>query len=273
MASTKNNTGTQATLQRLLPAILSIKQVSTTSGVIEAQALFTTTPVTLATAGDSVDLPHDLPQPRVSVLPGPMPTRSISDCTTPAHPQARPSMASLTNAGLSTTATTSPTGGVAGWQGYVSQISPVSTTTTGKVITRPAANQGPRTFANQDLPSPTVRERRHRCSSPGGATLSPNFDQRIRGRAYGWIQHLHRRPAPSPSMATDSQTIATNLYRRCTNISGTNIVSQTVSTTTPLTESFDGLAFGFRHSITTASAATVDVKFLERDLRLRLSRS
>jgi hypothetical protein len=238
VASTKNDSGSNAST--IASANLALKQVATTSGVTEIQALFTATPVTLATAGDTVDL-------RMTFTPNNLATSAFADTLyfglyNSGSPASLP-LNTLQNAGLST-ATTSPTGGAAGWLGYVSQISPASTTSTGKVVTRPV--QTGATNANQDL----VANGASGGTYTGGATLSPNF---INPLAAGLTAQAYTEDLTITLNGDGSQTINTNLYQG-TDITGTNVVSQSVNTLTPVVGSFDALAFGFRHSGTSVAS-------------------
>ena len=109
IASTKNDTNPASTIAS---GDLSIKQVATTSGVTEVQALFAATPVTLSNAGDSIDM-------RLTFTPTTLGIAGDSDTLyfglyNSGSPSSAP-LTNLQNAGLST-ATTSPTGGVGGWQ-------------------------------------------------------------------------------------------------------------------------------------------------------------
>lgn len=143
IASSKNSTTSSIAandLKILIPA--------TTSGFVEAQAIFANSPVTLVIMGDYLDLTASFTA-SANVISGTSGTSSFlcyglfdSDGSAP--------LTNLANAGLSATlGSTNSTGGVQGWIGYVSRVAPATGSST--LITRPAQSGADTSSQNQDL--------------------------------------------------------------------------------------------------------------------------
>ena len=216
---------------------------ATTGGVVEAQARFTNTPITLASAGDSVEL-----------------TLTFTD-TSGILTQAMGLGFGLYNSGgvaplaggLNATATSSTsahtTDGVANWQGYVAQL---SQTASGRIMDREAQNVGTVTDNAQDLA--TLGSSSQSYSFPAAATIgstqASGMITLVAGNQYTEDMLISRN-------ADGSLTIGSNLFAGV-GTAGTNLSSMTSNTsTTPLTTTFDGLAWGWRASAN-ASATTMD---------------
>ncbi|MGN6371361.1 MAG: PEP-CTERM sorting domain-containing protein [Phycisphaerae bacterium] len=238
VASTKSNNPAPS----ITAGDLNVGLVSTSSGVTETQALFANSPVALTTAGDFVNFRMTFTNHGVGVNTSDTMYFGLynSGGSKPVN--------GLLQAGLTTGDTTHATDGVAGWQGYVWQLAPTATTSTGKVITRPV--QGSGTNSDQDLVANGASG--GTFNTPKGDTISPNLNN---GSAAGLTDGAQYTMDLLITLNGDgSETLAANLYPG-TDTSGTAVDSQSVTTsTTPLVSSYDGLAFGWRHS--GVSAAT-----------------
>src|ERR1700677_1503646 len=214
---------------------------ATTSGFVEAQALFTTTPLTLGTTGDYVDLTYTFTDTTGNLIAG-GPNSAIF---TGLYQSGGVAPYSISGGGsghpvaLSTTAGSSfATGGTALWQGYVGNILMSGTPS---IYTRPQQTGGT-TSANQDLigngfgggtyvnnPGSTV----------GSATVLATSVALTAGDVYTVDYHL---TLSSPGNITVSDDLFSGA-----GTGGTEI--QSVTTTGTLTTStFDGLAVGIRNS-------------------------
>lgn len=126
---------------------------ATTSGLIEGEALFTSTPVTLQTVGDYIDLTYTFTDNNGTLLAGGTSSSIVNGLfnsgggNTPVAGTAGTSGNAVT---LNTTAG-SPyaTGNAASWQGYVGRIT--ESGGTDEFYTRPLQNGTGTTSANQDL--------------------------------------------------------------------------------------------------------------------------
>lgn len=143
----------------------------TTSGFVEAQALFTTNPISLNVVGDYIDLAVVFTNTTGTVLAGGSSSalwlglfnsEAAPGTTNPPVP-----FAALSSSGL-TTATGSPyaTGNCADWLGYVGQISGGS-----RIITRPQQTGALTDSANQDLLGNNVGS--GAFDNPAGTAITP----------------------------------------------------------------------------------------------------
>lgn len=212
---------------------------ATTSGHIEAQALFTTNPVTLAAIGDYLEL--------VVVFTN----------TTGLFTQAGHVGFGLYNSGgiaplaggMNSTAvsgTTSVTGGAQGWQGYVSQIA--YSGGTHRIATRPA--QSITTGNNQDL------------VTDGSGTQSYPNDVQLAGVASTFTQSAAQLTEVLRYTLTAANTlqIESRLYLG-SDTNGTLLFNQSAAATGAnfLTSSFDALAIGWRATANT-TATLMDIR-------------
>lgn len=135
-ATTWDTIGNKTTVTSSLSSGLTLGTVSTGS-VIEAAALFTTSPITLSASGDYVKLTYTFSGTGIAASNGYLLTGLYnSGSTTP--------LTGLTNY---TAATNS--GGVAGWTGYNAGVGVVSTSSSSKMFARPA--EADLVAGNQDL--------------------------------------------------------------------------------------------------------------------------
>jgi len=148
MAATKNCVGAVA----INPGDFTIKLNSATqTGWVEAQALFTNSPVALNHSGDYIDITMVITNaggilPANILFNGP---NSLLHLGLFYSGGSKPLAGDLANAGL----TTAPdsiyaAGNCANWQGYVAQM---SSNGVSRIVTRPPQNGGGTTSANQDL--------------------------------------------------------------------------------------------------------------------------
>lgn len=208
---------------------------STSSGLLEVQALFSTAPITLVNAGDYINLTYTfritnaLPASSAYIAQGLFNSGGVP-----------PVAGSLNNSGLAgNSGSPFATGNCAGWQGYFSRI--FSNAASG-AFTRPIQNAGGTTSANQDLvgngvtggfnnPAPATVD----TTETASPTLTPG--------AYYTISYTIAMTDPTgPTL-----TISNFLYSGA-GTGGSLLFSQTnVATgTNYLTNSFDGMAFGRR---------------------------
>jgi hypothetical protein len=226
---------------------MNVGLVATTSGVIEAQSRFTTTPITLAAAGDSVTYSITFKNNGIG-LSGNSDTLYFGLYNSAGSSP----LDGLLQTGLSASGTAN-TGGVQNWQGYVWQFAPASTTSTGKVIDRPAQTAATGS-SNQDLVANNASG--GTFTTPKGDTFSPNF---VNASATGITDGAtYTEIMTITSNGDGTESLADNFYQGTDN-TGTLVANQTVTlnvgTNMPsVINSFDGLAFGWRHS--GASGAT-----------------
>lgn len=231
---------------------MNVGLVATTSGVIEAESLFTSSPITLASAGNFITYSITFKDTAIGVT-GNTDTLYFGLYNS-GSPQSAP-MSGLLQAGLSASGTAS-TGGVTGWQGYLWQFAPVATSSTGKVIDRPA--QTSTNSSNQDLVGNNASG--GTFTTPKGDTFPSNFNNTAAAGLTSGTVYTEQLTITANGDGTE--TFASNFYQGVDN-TGTVVGSQTVSLTAgtampTVINSFDGLAFGWRHSGASA-ASSMDV--------------
>jgi len=226
---------------------------ATTSGFFEAQALFTTTPVSLGTVGDYINLTYSFTD-TANLLAGGANSFLFTGLYNSGG--SAPVAGTLNNSGLNTTAGSGvATGNAANWQGFVSRIANSGTST---AYTRPLQNGAGTSSANQDLVGNNIG---------GGSYLNPA------GVAFGGSE-----TAPAVltigSQYTISYTLAltaagtitaTNILYSGVGTGGALIFSQTNTATgaNVLTTTFDGLAIGARNSSASALLPTMDISQIQ----------
>lgn len=240
IASTKNASSAYSFITTSSRLRLSLSG-ATTSGFVEAQALFTTNPVTLATVGDCINLTYTFTNVSGTLLAGA--TNSLIVQGLFHSSGAVPVAGALANAGLNTTAgSTYATNNCAKWMGYVAQISNTNGWAS-KFFTRPLQNGAGTTSANQDLLLNSVGS---------GAFNNPVGTQIGSLETVNFLLTAGATYTVSYSISLTTVgifTITNNLYSG-TGITGPLVFSQTNTTTagTYLTNSFDGLAIGVRNA-------------------------
>jgi hypothetical protein len=245
IASTKN-----ATSASLTNGDLKITQAATGSGFVEAQARFTSTPVTLTNAGDYVDLTYTFTNTG-NVANGSASAFYVGMYNTGGSAP----VSGLNNSGLTTTAGSSfATGGAQLWQGYIQILQ--GSGGTSKMLSRPQQNGAGTTSANQELLANNVG---------GGAFTNPTGTQ-LTGASQASTVALTTGAQYTEDYritlnANGSEAVSSTLYSGV-GTGGTVVNTQTANTpTTPVATSYDGLAMGGRFSGTSA-VLTMDVTSL-----------
>lgn len=217
---------------------------ATSSGFIEAQALFSTTPVALVSVGDYINLTYVFTNTTGTLIsPG---TSSFLLHGLYNSGGSAPLAGSLNSSGLSNT-TNSPyaTGNCANWVGYASRISGGGTS---QAYTRPSQATSGTTSGNQDLIGNGFGGGTY---TNGGVTFGGNETASFTmssGSTYTMSYTI------ALTSATNI-TVTNNLYSGVGAVAANLIFSQTnVGTAaTFLTNSFDGLCIAVRTSGTTTN--------------------
>jgi hypothetical protein len=232
IASSKNATSTS-----MSSGHLALGTSATTSGITEAQALFSATPVTLASAGDFIRLTYTFTD-TANIMNG-VATDNTGFFIGLYNSAGSAPLSGLNNGGIAAAQTGAATGGVKDWVGYVGNPSYASTATVRptSVYTRPAQAQANNTV--QELVFP---------NASGGFQNKVNI-----GQANG--------PAPGPSLTVGNQyTVDLKLTYDGTGLlvetalfegagtSGTTLLAAggTATGANLLTLSYDGMALGYR---------------------------
>ena len=244
VASTKGN---GASSETIATGDLHAALVSTTSGINEVQAQFPG--VALQNAGDFVDYTLTFTNNGIGLAGN---NDSIylglynSNGSAPVN--------GLTNSGLNVTSSTFATGGVQLWQGYTSQFSPANLSLTARTVARPAQTTG--TFnSDQDLVGDNAGNGTY--NSPTGPSLGTNI---VNAAAAGIANATIFTEDLTITLNGDGSETINSRFFQGSDTTGTVISNQTVtSNTTPLATSYDGLAFGWRHNLTTGTATAMDV--------------
>lgn len=213
---------------------------ATTGGFVEAQALFRSSPITLASTGDYIDLTYTFANTSGTLLAG----GTASYLWTGLYNSggAAPVAGSLNNSGLNTTAGSAyATGNAAGWQGYASRISNGGTS---QLYTRLPQTGVGTTSANQELLGNNVGSGAY--NNPAGSQIGSSQTSAVAltaGAQYTLAYRLTYDAGANNLVITDS------LYSG-TSATGTPLLTQTgtASGATMPTLSFDGLAIGLRNS-------------------------
>jgi hypothetical protein len=218
----------------------------TTSGFVEAQALFTTNPVSLNVPGDYIDIAVVFTNTTGTVLSGGTSSalwiglynsEAAPGTTNPPVP-----FAALANSGLSATASpTFATGNCANWLGYFAQLF-----STPKIITRPQQTGATQDSANQDLLGNNVGG--GAFDNPAGNAITPLANTTppaslVTGGTYTLDFRI----------TLSSQTILTisNALYQGNSTAGTSVFSMVTTNASGanfLTTSFDGMGIGIRNS-------------------------
>lgn len=249
VASTKN-----ASASNISGGVLSVGIPATTSGFYEAQAIFTTSPVTLAVINDSVTLRYVFTD-SANVLTGTGLTNSSALWTGLYNSASSLPLTTLANTGLTTTQTTGSilTAGAAPWQGFVMRIAATGTNGiagSSQLYTRPAQTTGT-SSAVQELLGNNVGGGAY--NGPTGTTLrtlsgsgSPTLSV---GQQYTVDYTI-------TLLGTGTLGIVGNLFGGA-GTSGPLLftASGTASGASALTTSFDALAVGYRYNGTSVASS------------------
>lgn len=240
VASSKNATTSIAA------ADLKMGIAATTSGFVEAQAIFASSAVSLTGIGDSIRLTATFTD-TLNLLNG----SSSFICYGLYNSAGSLPLTGLTSSGLSATAgSPNSTGGVQLWQGYVGRIA--GSGGNSSVYLRPQQSGLDTSSQNQDLIGNNWGGGAY--DTPGGATLGTT------------VSTLSLTTSAQYTLAFSLTLTAANTYDVSSILydgagtGGTVLSSQTVSASGAnfLTSSFDGLALGYRHS-GTSLATTIDI--------------
>jgi hypothetical protein len=229
---------------------MKLSQVKTSSSILQAQAQFTTTPVALATTGDSIEMTVVFTD-----------TASLTTGTNPVYFGLYNSggvapftnLSSASTGSLTSSFTNDTTGGTQNWLGFVSQFT--GTGGTSKIVTRPA--QAGASNINQDLVSNAASGSQ---SYTGGVTLASSGS--VNAALVGGSQYTEDLIITLTAPGTAS--IASSLYSGGT-VGGTPLATQTASGVTGgnlLTTTFDSLAVGWRDT-SNVNATTMDVNSIK----------
>jgi polygalacturonase len=219
---------------------------ATGSGVIEVQALFTTNPVALYATGDFVQL-----QVTFTATAGILSQSGNWDFGLYNSGGGSLPVAGGLNGSLSTGSSTAATGGTQLWEGYVAQIGYAGSSATSDFYDRQPQSAG---TANNDQDLVTTSTSSS-YNSPGAnpigvASTGPSTVLTV-GDQYSEI--LNYTLTSSNALQLQSQ-----LYAGTGTTGAVMSAMSAVTSTTPLTNSFDGLAFGWRATGSTPSEMTVN---------------
>jgi polygalacturonase len=231
------------------PAITSAGLVfgegATSSGVIELQALFTTNPVALFAPGDFVQL-----QVTFTDTAGLFTQSGNWDFGLYNSGGGSLPVAGGLNASLATSSFTAATGGTQGWEGYVAQIGYLGTNTSDFYDRQP--QPGGTANNDQDLISTgTSSSYQNPSANPLGVASTASSTALTVGNQY--TEFLTYTLTASNALQLQSQ-----LYLGTSTTGAVMSAMSAVTGTTPLTNSFDGLAFGWRAQGSISSEMTVN---------------
>ncbi len=225
---------------------------ATTSGFVEAQALFTATPVALATVNDYIDLTYTFTD-TANLLAGGTSSAIYTGLYNSGGyaPVAGTAGTSGNAVTLSATSgSTYATGNAANWQGYVSRIA--MTGGTSQSYTRPLQNGAGTASANQDLIGNNFGGGAY--NNPTGAQVGGNLASTVTLTSLAQYTLDYRLTLSSAGVLTISDILYSGV-----GTGGTVLSSQsTVTTSALLASSFDGLAIGIRNSGTSLNP-TMDI--------------
>ena len=244
--------GKNATSSSISAGDLKIAMASTSGSLVEAQALFTTTPVTLASTGDYIEFTATFKDTANIMLGG---TQGAL-WTGLFNSGGSSPLTGLNNGGLNTASGSAlATGGTANWQGYAAALTGGSGANT--IATRPQQN-GPGTASiNQELLGNGIVSAAS-YDNPAGAKInssSSTFGGLTTGSTYTIDLKITYTSGTTPSLSLDY-----DLYSG-SSATGTAIDAEeaTAIGTNILTTTFDGFSLGERYSSSTAAASSMDV--------------
>lgn len=222
---------------------------TTTGGFLEAQALFTSTPVTLTTMGDYINLTYVFKNTSGTVLAGGASSYIFNGLYNSGG--SAPVAGALNNSGLNITAASAyATGNAANWRGFVGRTA--ASTGNNQLYTRPIQNGAGTTSANQDLIGNNLGGGAY--NNPTGALLNQAASTvTLTADAIYTVSYQ--------LTLSDVGTLAiTNTLYAGNGTAGTVLSSQgiTVAGANLLTTTFDGLAIGLRNSGTSFNP-TMDI--------------
>jgi len=243
IASTKTTAGTS-----IAAGTFGVTLGATTSGVVEAQALFTNSPVVLQNNGDQIQLQVVFTDAAGLLAAGNSSALYFGLFNSSFNGSQVQPLSGLMSGGLSTSLTTDANGGVANWQGYNVAVPP--TTGSGKINYR--QQQGITSVSgtgtnnsNQDLVGDGAGGGLY--NSPAGPTFGSGSSTTLLT-----VGNQYTDDFDITLSGTNTLAIAENLYQGVGS-GGTNLFSLNAAVTSSFyyNNTFDGLAFGIRESATT----------------------
>ena len=247
VASSKNSTAT--TLSSGSP--LMMQMVSTTSGITELQAVFTSSPVTLVNVGDSVELTTTFTDTSLIATAGSSAAYFglySSGGNAPFNNMGNGSSSSPTITGLNNAQINDNTGGVQGWVGYEGEIYGSSKP---KVFNRPAMVVG-----TSNLDQALVGEGQTGGFTGTQATVVSQSNAVALTQGNQYTAELEITLG-----ASNVYTVAEDIYSGASDAGA--LVESTVTTATGLTSGgFDGMSVGWRET-TSGAASEMDINSAE----------
>lgn len=223
----------------------------TTSGFIEAQARFATTPVALSSIGDFIGMAVVFTNSSGTVLAGGTSSFLIGGLYNSAGNA--PVAGSLNNSGLNaTTGSAYATGNCANWSGLVARISNGGTS---QIYTRPTQTGAGTTSANQDLVGNSWGGGAY--NNPTGTSLGTTTTAvpLTSGGVYTMYLQL--------TLASAGTITVSNSLWSGTSIGGTSLFSEVAQATgANFINTFDGLCVGIRNSGTSMNP-TMDISSIQ----------
>ncbi|MDB5327565.1 MAG: hypothetical protein JWM57_3134 [Phycisphaerales bacterium] len=236
VASTKGATSSIAS------GDLKLAMGATTSGFVETQARFASTPAALATAGDFIELKVTFTNTS-NILAGGAASGIYMGLY---NSGSSDPISGLQSSGLTATAGSAfATGNAANWQGYNSRV--LGATGSNQVFTRPVQSGAGTTSANQDLLG----------NAAGGGLYTNPAGVQVGAGSTSAAALTNGSVYTSDLLITlngdGTASIVSSLYAGV-GTGGAQLATQTVTAATPLlTTSFDGLALGYRQSGTSVA--------------------
>lgn len=218
---------------------------TTSSSITEVQALFASSPLTLSSVGDYVDLTFTFANTQ-NIFPA----SSASTLNIGLYN----SGGVLPNVGSRLDSTTYTSGGGAqNWNGYVARIGGTGGSPS-SIFTRDPQTLNGTTSQNQDLLF-NGASGSSAYKDPTGTLVATTGGQFDAGLTEGSTYTLNYRITLS---AADTLTIENALYSGDSVDTGSLLLSQSGTTSSDIETTYDGLAFGWRYNSTSA-ASSVDV--------------
>jgi hypothetical protein len=223
--------GKDATASSIGAGSLHLTMPTTSSGLNEIQALFASTPLTLASAGDFVQFTAVFATTNINAVAG---NSTVNIGLYNSHGTTPVTGGAFTNAGLVDVA--GPAGFAVGWEGYVARFGVTGNNFT---VSRPA--QGDTTTESQDLLFNGAAT--GAFDNPTGVATSSNTSTNANALADGTYTLTFKLTRD----AANGLTVENHLYSGV-GTGGAELQSRIGTAAAPLTLSFDGLAIGYRET-------------------------
>jgi hypothetical protein len=243
VASTKVATGSSL----VGPGDLKLTFPSTSSGIAEIQAVFTTTPVSLVTVGDTVTLSVVFTDTSgIFPVVGPSGSSFLSEGLYNSGGVAPVPNGGLANSGIGT-GTTFATGHAQNWLGYIGRVNGLNNNSV--IDTRPAqsgANNVSQELIGANFSSSGGYANPVQLHAKASSALSVSTGDLL---AFTIQYTLSAAGTITIADTLTDQTTATQLFTDSASASGANF----------LTANFDALAFGYRSATNNGAALTMDI--------------